>query len=191
MQVGDEVELELVLPAMPCETQRPNFIRGEYKRISIARFPTDLRMYARVVREGEVREGDAIRIEPPPSDRDPVMWKRLDRIDEAEMEADVRLWAAAINGGLDVHVAVENEFGMAAAPGDSEPAFNHALGLRTLPSLLPRVLDFYREHGTVGRFGMDEEPWPGAFEEFVLAIMGADVDDLALDHRTSMRCHPA
>jgi MOSC domain-containing protein YiiM/GNAT superfamily N-acetyltransferase len=187
-KVGSDVLLELTAPAMPCDTQRPNFIRGEFKRISPVLFPDDSRMYARVLTQGEVRPGDVIEVLPLAPDNDPDAWDRLWRIDEAELKADVRLWAAAADSGLDIHVAVDQELGMAAAPDAPETAFNHAVGLRSVPNLLPRVLDFYREHATSGSFGIDRAPWAGAVPEYQLAVLAAEVPDLApavLDDRSA------
>ena len=178
VKVGKDVVLELTAPATPCETQRPNFIRGEFKRISQVLFPDDSRMYARVVAPGEVRPGDPIEVLPLAAGHDPDAWERLFRIDMAELKADVRLWAAAASGGVDIHVSVDEELAMACAPDALEPVFNHALGLRTLPNHLPRVLDFYRFHGAAGSFGIDRAPWPGAQPEYQLAVLAADVAHL-------------
>jgi MOSC domain-containing protein YiiM/GNAT superfamily N-acetyltransferase len=178
VRVGSDVVLELIAPALPCATQRPNFIRGEFKRISHVLFPSDSRMYARVLAHGEVREGDRLEVLPAAAGNDPDAWVRLFRIDEAEMAADERLWAAAANSGLHIHTRIHEELAIAAAPGAPEPAFNHALGLRTLPHLLPRVLDFYRHHGVAGHFGLARPPWADAVPEFQLAILGADGPDL-------------
>lgn len=179
VRVGSDVQLELIAPALPCATQRPNFIRGEFKRISHVLFPSESRMYARVLAEGHVRPGDPIEVLPPAEGTDPDAWIRRFRIDSSEMAADERLWAAAAEGGLDIHVSIDGELAMAAAHAAPEAAFNHALGLRTLPHLLPRVLDFYRDRGVEGRFGMERAPWEGAVPDFQLAILAADADDLA------------
>ena len=45
---------------------------------------------------------------------------------------------------------------MASAPEAAGRPFNHALGLRTLPNLLPRVLDFYRTTARPGALGIDD-----------------------------------
>jgi MOSC domain-containing protein YiiM/GNAT superfamily N-acetyltransferase len=178
VKVGNDVLLELISPAMPCDTQRPNFIRGEFKRISPVLFPGDSRMYGRVLAQGEVRPGDLIEVQPVAADNDPDAWDRLFRVDAAELTADVRLWAAAASSGLGIHVSLSEELAMAAAPNAPEPAFNHALGLRTLPHLLPRVLDFYRHHQVPGCLGIDRAPWPGAVPDARLAVIAADVADL-------------
>lgn len=178
IQVGNTLLLELIAPAMPCETQRPNFTRGEFKRISPVLFPADSRMYARVLVEGEVRQGDELQVLPLAEDNDPDGWERLFRLDEAELKADVRLWAAAASSGVDMRVAVDQELAMAAAPDAPESPFNHAVGLRTLPNLLPRVLDFYRSTRVVGSFGFDRPPWPGAVPDHQLAVLAAEVAGL-------------
>lgn len=178
VRVGERLLLELVEAAMPCETQRHNFIRGEFKRMSIVLFPNDSRMYARVAVEGEVRPGDPIEVMPLTTGHDADLWTRLFRIDEAELKADVRLWTAAASLGLDIHVSAVDELAMAAAADAPEAPFNHAVGLRTLPNLLPRVLDFYREHRVPGAFGIDRAPWLGAVPDYQLAVFAADAADL-------------
>jgi MOSC domain-containing protein YiiM len=54
--------LELTKYATPCETQEHWFLGGRIGRISHAAYPQDARFYARVLREGDVRPGDPIRL---------------------------------------------------------------------------------------------------------------------------------
>ena len=61
-RIGSELLIELLAPAMPCDTQRHNFLRGQISRISSVLHPADSRMYARVLHEGEVRPGDPIEV---------------------------------------------------------------------------------------------------------------------------------
>src|SRR5215471_3567688 len=65
LAIGDEVVLEISHPANPCDVIKGVFTGGKSGRISILLHPTDSRMYARVLAEGVVRRGDAIRVSPP------------------------------------------------------------------------------------------------------------------------------
>ena len=56
------VELEVASFASPCSTIAGSFIAGASKRISQKLHPGESRVYCRVVREGEVREGEGIRV---------------------------------------------------------------------------------------------------------------------------------
>lgn len=56
--------LELTQPTTPCRTQARWFIDGRFGRISHAAHPEDARWYARVLREGEVAPGSAVRLLP-------------------------------------------------------------------------------------------------------------------------------
>ena len=61
LEVG-EVELELTDYAGPCGNLRPYFSDGDFARVSQKHHPGWSRLYARVLREGTVRVGDAVRI---------------------------------------------------------------------------------------------------------------------------------
>ena len=60
--VGDEVELEITSFTSPCSHIAASFADGEFTRISQKLHPGWSRVYARVLREGTVREGDAARL---------------------------------------------------------------------------------------------------------------------------------
>jgi MOSC domain-containing protein YiiM len=180
-RIGSELVIELTNDATPCETQEPNFTDRRFSRISNKVHPSDARMYARVVTPGEVRAGDLIELLPLPADNDPNRWTRLFDIDLAEAEADLRLWTAARAGGLEIDIVDADELVMAASSQAPEPPFNHAVGLRTVPELLPKVLDFYRRNGTEGRFGFGAAPWLGAEPRGQSAVLGADAADLAVE----------
>jgi MOSC domain-containing protein YiiM len=177
-RIGSELVIELVDDATPCDTQRPNFIDGRFKRISRALYPDDARMYACVITPGTVHPGDSIELLPLPADHDPKRWTRLFDIDWAEIAADMKLWTAARDSGLAIDFLRADELAMASSAEAPEPAFNHALGMRTVPELLPRLLDFYRKHGTPARFGFVGSPWPGAERLQQISVLGADVTDL-------------
>jgi len=61
LEVG-EVQLELSAYAGPCNNLRPYFSEGDFARVSQKVNPGWSRLYARVLREGTVRVGDAVRL---------------------------------------------------------------------------------------------------------------------------------
>src|SRR6202008_4256286 len=61
LEVG-EVELELTTYAAPCNNLLPYFIDGKFVRVAQKLHPGWSRLYARVLREGRVRIGDAVRM---------------------------------------------------------------------------------------------------------------------------------
>jgi MOSC domain-containing protein YiiM len=65
--VGCAVELEVTSFAAPCNTIRANFIGGAYDRISDKSHPGSSRVYCRVLREGQVRPGDAVVLQAAPA----------------------------------------------------------------------------------------------------------------------------
>jgi MOSC domain-containing protein YiiM len=54
--------LEITSYAAPCGSIRASFAGGRFKRISQKVNPGESRLYARVLREGRVRAGDAARV---------------------------------------------------------------------------------------------------------------------------------
>lgn len=60
LRIGDSVELEITAYTAPCQNIAESFIDGEFKRIGQRPHPGWSRLYARVLREGRVREGDAV-----------------------------------------------------------------------------------------------------------------------------------
>lgn len=60
LQLGDSALLEIVSYAAPCKTIKAAFKDGNFSRVSQKTHPGSARAYARVVREGTVRTGDAI-----------------------------------------------------------------------------------------------------------------------------------
>ena len=63
VEVG-EVRLELTSHAAPCETIAGSFRDGEFVRVSPKVHPGWSRLYARVLEEGVVRQGDPTRLVP-------------------------------------------------------------------------------------------------------------------------------
>lgn len=64
LAIGDDVLLELTEPAAPCRTIAGSFTGGAFTRISDKKHPGWTRRYARVLREGLVREGAPVVLAP-------------------------------------------------------------------------------------------------------------------------------
>lgn len=64
IRIGDEVLLEVASFTNPCKTIRASFIAGEFVRIAQKLHPGWSRVYARVLREGQVRFGDPVEVSP-------------------------------------------------------------------------------------------------------------------------------
>ncbi len=62
--VGNEVEIEITSYTAPCATNAGWFVGGAFTRMLESRYPGESRVYARVVREGTVRTGDAFKSVP-------------------------------------------------------------------------------------------------------------------------------
>src|SRR6267154_842247 len=62
--IGDQVLLEVVSFTNPCKTIRASFIAGEFIRIAQKLHPGWSRVYARVLREGQIRFGDPVEVSP-------------------------------------------------------------------------------------------------------------------------------
>ena len=54
--------VELTAYAGPCSNLVPCFLGGEFTRVSQKAYPGWSRLYARVLREGTVQVGDAVRL---------------------------------------------------------------------------------------------------------------------------------
>ncbi|GAC1582998.1 MAG: MOSC domain-containing protein [Candidatus Dormibacteria bacterium] len=61
LEIG-RTEVEISGYATPCRTIAGNFIDGGFSRVLHDRHPGDSRLYARVLRGGEVRQGDPVRV---------------------------------------------------------------------------------------------------------------------------------
>lgn len=57
-----EALLEVTFPATPCSKNARWFVDGHYNRMNESKHPGWSRMYARVVREGQVRAGDPVEL---------------------------------------------------------------------------------------------------------------------------------
>jgi MOSC domain-containing protein YiiM len=62
LQVGPDVQLEITSYTAPCDQNARWFRNRDYKRVSQKKNPGWSRFYAKVLREGVVRPGDAVEI---------------------------------------------------------------------------------------------------------------------------------
>jgi MOSC domain-containing protein YiiM len=174
--IGDQLEIEVSSSTTPCKTQTQNFLGGDFSRMLIDKHPSDSRMYARVIREGEVKPGDLITVTSVPSGsraEDELLLKRLDR---AESRSSLAAWQAAAESGFDVRIAVDGELFMAASPEVRGPAFNRASGLARMPHLLPLATRFFDKLGGRGWLITEEEPWAGAEEAVTTGVFEAPTE---------------
>ena len=177
LAIGDEVELELAAAAGPCETIRESFVDGRFARLNAARHPTDSRMYARVITEGEVRPGDPIVISPPADDAAELHELAI-RLDDAEAAWSRAQWAAAQDRGVTVHVIARGDLSVAAAPALAHPGFNVALGLVMVPHLVGVATEHFDRHGAGGWLITDAPVMPNlpiSWEEGRHAVAPGDV----------------
>jgi MOSC domain-containing protein YiiM/GNAT superfamily N-acetyltransferase len=176
-RIGDELELEVSSSTTPCKTQTHNFRDGHFSRISIALHPSDSRMYARVLREGEVRPGDQITILPPASDSRAADELLLDRLDAVEAKSSVAAWQAAVESGFDVRIKHDGDLWMSASPEIRGPAFNRASGLARMPHLTELAIHFYEENQCRGWLITEAPPWPGAEVGVTINVYAATPDE--------------
>ncbi|MDL2335107.1 MAG: MOSC domain-containing protein [Chloroflexota bacterium] len=178
-RVGDQLELEVSSSTTPCATQIRNFSDGNFNRIRIELHPSDSRMYARVIREGEVKPGDPITLLPDVNAGAQIeeMERRLDR---AETKSTVAAWRAASAAGFAIDIVEDGELAMASSTDLPGPAFNSTHGLARLPNMLPMATDFYDAHNSTGYLWMTQAPWPNAKAFMEGDFVGAYVTDAAL-----------
>ncbi len=189
-RIGERLELELSSDAGPCATQSHNFSDGKFSRMSIDLHPSDSRMYARVLHDGEVRPGDAITILPPAADSHADEELLLEQLDKVEAKSSLAAWQAAADAGFDVRILADGELMMAASPDIPGPAYNHAAGLARLPNLVPDATAFYDRNGCRGWLITDGPPWPDAQRVLELGVYAADpsaVADAVLPEGVSVR----
>jgi MOSC domain-containing protein YiiM/GNAT superfamily N-acetyltransferase len=152
LAIGDRLVLELSGAAGPCDVIKGAFRDGKSGRISILTHPSDSRMYARVLVEGEVATGDGIAILPPSTDSEAAVHHLLDLLDDVDRTAWLAMWRAAADVGYDVRVWEHGDAAAAASPDLPGSIFNRAFGLRQVPIALEECLDLFREAGTTGWF---------------------------------------
>lgn len=63
LRIGEQLVIEVTRAAAPCKTIGHCFVGSEFKRVSDKVHPGWSRMYARVLREGVIRVGDAVVVE--------------------------------------------------------------------------------------------------------------------------------
>ena len=173
LAIGEEVILEISQPTNPCRTIRHSFADLRFGRLSMKTNPTDSRMYARVLREGTVRPGDRIRIEPPTGNA-AVLFRIADRLDAAERESAVAFWEAARQAGYSVAVLDDGEIAVSASPTLPGPIFNSALGFAHLPNLVDRAVAHFQASAVTGWVLADDPPWADAIVDSTLARYAID-----------------
>lgn len=159
--VGERLVLELSAPDNPCSTIRGSFSDGRFARISILTNPTDSRMYARVIEEGEVRPGDPITVMADAPDPRAAELALLSRLDAAHRRSSLARWQAALEAGIPLRLVDDGELAMAALPGWDGPAFNRAHGFEALPNLVGRAVGFFADVGVDGLVDLDAGSLPG------------------------------
>jgi MOSC domain-containing protein YiiM/GNAT superfamily N-acetyltransferase len=165
LAIGERLVLELSGPANPCNLIGGSFRGGKSGRISILTHPADSRMYARVLVEGDVRAGDPIRVLPPAADSTAQRHVDLEKIETVRRAAEVARWVATARAGFDVRIVDDGDLAMVASPELPSSKFNRVMGHGILPNLTDRMLDFFREQGTVGWIIAEGPPWAGAVAE--------------------------
>lgn len=64
LNIGNDVELEITSYTSPCAHNAPWFRDGAFIRMSQSKHPGESRLYAKVLKEGSVRSGDTVTVEP-------------------------------------------------------------------------------------------------------------------------------
>jgi MOSC domain-containing protein YiiM/GNAT superfamily N-acetyltransferase len=193
-RIGETLLLELADTAGPCATQKPNFSDGRFSRISIDLHPSDARMYARVLQEGTVRQGDPIELLPVAPDSRAAVEVMLDRLDWALGRSSLAGWREAAAEGMDIRIVADGELVMAAAPNSPGARYNQALGLARLPNLIGDAQSFFDSNGVTGWVVTDDEPWPGAVADPPLDMFGAapaEIAEVAAADGIEIRVDPA
>lgn len=178
LAIGDRLVLEISWPANPCDLIRGSFRDGKSGRISILTHPSDSRMYARTLVEGEVRPGDQIRVMPPADAEAAARQLLLERIDAVTLDFTVGLWRAAADAGVSIDIDEDGELAMASSIDLRSSAFNRAVGHRMLPNLTDRMLAFYEKAGRRGWIVADRPAWPGAVAESRSILFSADPESV-------------
>ena len=175
---------------MPCDTIKGAFRDGRSGRVSILRHPLDSRMYARVLRGGEVAPGDTIEVLPWAEGSLAATHLLLDLLESVEREAWLALWRAARSTGADVRITDRGDLAAVASatiPGDG---FNRVLGIRQVPALLPRALDLYRDTRRPGWVVDAEQPFEGALPDgwsMLLSAPAVQVSSVTHDSALTIR----
>ena len=176
LAIGGAV-LELSGPANPCDVIKGSFRDGKSGRISILTHPSDSRMYARVIVEGEVCPGDVITVSPPAEDSNAAVFPLLDLLDDVDRTAWLAMWRAAATVGYDVRILDHGDLSAAACSELPGRVFNRALGLRLVPIATGEVLDLFHAARTSGWLidGGDAGLAAGAVPAETVAVHAGDV----------------
>lgn len=62
LELGASVLIEVTRYTAPCSNIKPYFAEGDFSRVSQKRHPGGSRVYARVLSEGMIRQGDTVRL---------------------------------------------------------------------------------------------------------------------------------
>src|SRR6476660_1716778 len=172
--------LELSGAAGPCDVIKGSFLHGKSGRISILTHPSDSRMYARVLVEGEVCTDDPITVSPPKDDSAATVFQLLELLDDVDRQPWLAMWRAAVGAGYDVRVVDDGDLSAAASPDLPGTEFNRAFGLRVVPIATDQVLDLYRAAGTTGWLvdGGPEAAAAGAVADARVGVHAAPVEEL-------------
>lgn len=182
LAVGDEVVLEISGPANPCDVIKGAFSTGKSGRISILLHPTDSRVYARVLADGMVRPGDAIRVLPPLRDTTAEVHRELDLLDSVDRDAWLAMWRAAAGAGYDVRILDRGDMAGAASPDLPGSVFNRAFGMRQVPIHRPTMEALFHEAGVPGWLvvGVDDPAFADQALEWPVGVhVGSTGDALA------------
>jgi len=180
LAVGADVVLEISGPANPCDVIKGAFTAGRSGRISILLHPDDSRMYARVLAEGSVRPGDAIRVLAELPGTTARVHRDLEVLEVVERDAWLSMWQAAAAAGLDVRILDRGDVSAAASPDLPGDVFNRAFGLRLVPVHRPEVEALFRAAGVPGWLvlGLDDPSVEPAELEQPTGIHVGDVADV-------------
>lgn len=179
LAVGPDVLLELSAPANPCDVIKGAFAAGKSGRISILLHPTDSRMYARVLREGIVRPGDAIDVLPPLPGSDAAVHRELDLLEAVDGEAWLAMWRAAATAGIDIRILDRGDLVVAASPVLRGSVFNRSFGMRLVPIHRPEAEALFRAAGTTGWHvaGLEDPTFAGETVEAPVGIHVTTIED--------------
>src|SRR5699024_9980050 len=125
------------------------------------------RMYARVLREGVVRAGDEIQVQPAEDAMAATTQRELDVLEAVENDAWLAMWRAAGEAGYDVLVLAHGDLAAAASPAFSGSVFNRSFGMRTVPIKRPLVEKHWSDAGVTGWHvaGVDDPEFAGQAAE--------------------------
>ena len=153
--------LEVSAPANPCDTIRGSFSDGKSGRISILRFPSDSRVYARVLTEGAVATGEGFSVLPALPETSAALHVLLERLEKHEVRFWQATWGAVAAGGADLRLLELGDAFACAAPSLPGTIFNRAFGLRMVPNLRQVIAEHFRANGVAGWLVDVEPPAPG------------------------------